>query len=469
MTRRSNILIFMADQLRADALGCYGGFAETPNIDALARRGVRYTAAYSQSSVCAPSRIAILTGWYPHVRGHRSIAHLLQRDEPNLFRSFREAGYYVAAPGLRGDSFAPAARIEALDRWGFDVKPEAFFHFSPSDQDSADARAFFHGRRVADGAVLDMDEACVRTAEAWLAEGLPEPFVLFVGLFFPHPPFEVEEPWFSLHDRTRMPPPAAPDLSRKPGFMRELARRQKLGRYDDAQWRELKAVYAGMVSRVDHHFGRIIEALERSGVRGRTVECFLSDHGEYLGDFGLVEKWPSGLDECLLRNPLILAGEGIARGAECSALVEMIDLAPTLAEYCGVAFSHCHFGKSLSATLVDSRSPHRDAAFSEGGLSLNEAHLRETSAFPYDIKSAVQNEEPAMIGRAISIRTPDWTYVHRLYEAPELYRRSEDGTELTNLAGAPEHALVEADLKGRLFDWLLETSDTSPLVADQRF
>jgi arylsulfatase A-like enzyme len=466
---RPNLLIFMADQLRADMPGCFGGPALTPNIDALARSGVRYTAAYSQSSVCAPSRISMQTSWYPHVRGHRSIAHLLQRDEPSLFKSFRDAGYFVAAPGLRGDTFSPDARAEALDRWGFDVKPETWFEFAPGDEDSARARAFFHGRRTSGEPVLDMDEACVRTAERWIADGLPEPFVLFVSLFFPHPPFEVEEPWYSLHDRARFSPPPSADLARKPQFMRDLSARQRLDRYGDDDWRELKAVYAGMVARVDHHFGRIVEALDAKSAKAGRVTCFLSDHGEYLGDFGLVEKWPSGLDDCLLRNPLIVAGAGAAKGEACNALVEMIDLAPTLAEICGVTLSHRHFGKSLTKTLADPRQEHRPAVFSEGGFSLSEDHLREKARFPYDIKSAVQNDHPSYVGRAVSVRTDDWTYVYRVYEPPELYDRAADAGEVANLAGHQGHAAIEAELKAQVLAWLVETSDVSPLTPDPRF
>lgn len=466
---KPNLVLFMADQLRADALGCFGGFAKTPNIDALAARGVRYTNAYSQSSVCAPSRIAIQTGWYPHVRGHRSIAHLLQRDEPSLFKSFREAGYHVFAPGLRGDTFSPAARIEAFDRWGFEIKPATFYHFSPGDHDCAAARAFFHGLRVAHGPVLDMDEACIRTAEKWITDGLPEPFVLFVSLFFPHPPFEVEEPWHSLHDRSLSPVALRADLARKPQFMRELSVRQRLDRYCDEDWRELRAVYAGMVSRVDHHFGRLIEALEKARLHDESLVCFLSDHGDYLGDFGLVEKWPSGLDECLLRNPLIIAGDGVAEGWECTALTAMIDLAPTLAEFCGVELAHDHFGMSLAKTLAEPSLRHRSAVFSEGGFSLSEAHLLERAAFPYDIKSALQNELPSTVGRATCVRTNDWTYVHRLYETPELYRRREDRAEVMNLAGDRDYAQIESELKNQVLKWLMETSDVSPFAADPRF
>ena len=110
MPGRPNVVLFMPDQLRADALGCFGNaVASTPNVDALAARGVQFTNAFCQHPVCAPSRVSLMTGWYPHVAGHRTLTHLLQPQEPNLLRIMRDAGYYVAVPGHRGDVFAPGS------------------------------------------------------------------------------------------------------------------------------------------------------------------------------------------------------------------------------------------------------------------------------------------------------------------------------------------------------------------------
>ncbi|MCH2099876.1 MAG: sulfatase-like hydrolase/transferase, partial [Pseudomonadales bacterium] len=92
MARRPNILLFMPDQLRADALGCFGNsLAQTPNVDRLAARGVRFTDAWVNHPVCSPSRVSLMTGWYPHVRGHRTLTHLVQGHEPNLLAQMRAA------------------------------------------------------------------------------------------------------------------------------------------------------------------------------------------------------------------------------------------------------------------------------------------------------------------------------------------------------------------------------------------
>jgi len=467
---RPNLLVFMPDQLRADALGCFGNtLAHTPNVDALAARGTRFARAYGQHSVCSPSRVSMLTGWYPHVRGHRTLTHLLKPWEPNLLRLLKDAGYHVAHAGLRGDTFAAGVTKDSTDRFGFAVKPKTMFMRSPYPPEHPRARAYYHGRRPDDGVTLDFDEACVRTAEAWLAEGLPEPWVLYVPLVFPHPPFEVEEPWYSLHARARMPRPIDAPLDDKPRYMRLLRERHGTDRLGPDDWAELFATYYGMVSRVDAQLGRVLAAIERAGAGARTLAVFTTDHGEYLGDFGLVEKWPSGQHESLLRNPLVIAGPGVRAGNVAESFVELVDLAPTLLESADAEARHTHFGRSLWPLLRDGAEAHRDAAFSEGGFAASEADLLERAPFPYDLKAGLQHEDPKCVGRVATVRTGEWTYVHRLYEGPELYDRAGDPHERVNLAGRAEHADVEAGLRGRVLDWLLETADVIPWEADSRF
>jgi arylsulfatase A-like enzyme len=466
---RPNIVLFMPDQLRADAVGAMGSsVASTPNIDALAARGVACTSAYSQHSVCSPSRASILTGWYPHVNGHRTLTHLLKPWEPNLFGILRSAGYHVAWVGQRGDTFAPGVTEEHTDFHGFLVPPAVFGRRSPFERDDPFRSVHHHGSR-GDDVVVDFDEATVRTAEAWLADAPPEPWVLFVALMFPHPPFEVEEPWFSLHDRAAMPPPAAVKDGGEPRFMPALRARMQTDRLGAEHWAEIAATYHGMVSRVDDQLGRVLRAVDAAGAGERTVTAFFTDHGEYLGDFGLVEKWPAGVDDCLVRNPLVIAGPGIAEGGRCDGLVEMVDLLPTLCDLGDAEVRHTHFGRSLVDVLADPASAHRDAAFSEGGFTVAEEHLLERAGGPYAYKAAQQHEDPESVGKVAAIRTEQWTYVRRLYEDDELYDRRADPREEHNLIASADLAPVLSSLRERLTDWLLETSDVIPWDPDPRF
>jgi arylsulfatase A-like enzyme len=469
---RPNLVIFIPDQLRYDALGCSGNpLASTPNIDALAARGTRFENAYVQHSVCSPSRVSFLTGWYPHTRGHRTLGHLLKPWEPNLLRMLKDAGYYCAHAGLRGDTFAPGVTKDSTNRFGFSVRPARMFGKSPYEHDHRLARTFYHGRRASKGPVLDFDEACIRTSEEWLAEGMPEPWVLYVPLIFPHPPFEVEEPWFSLHDRSAMPVPLSPadERGEKPSYMQSIRQRYGTHRMSAADWAELAATYHGMVSRVDAQLGRIMQAVDRAGATQRTATFFFTDHGEYLGDYGLVEKWPSGQHECLLRDPLIVATPDGREGNVADAFVELVDLLPTICELADVESAHTHFGKSFAPLLQRGAAPHRDAAFSEGGFLLSEEALLERSGFPYDLKAGIQHDTPVSVGKVASIRTADWTYCRRLYEPDELYDRRRDPGELANLAQQPEHAAVLAQLRERMLDWMMDSADVFPWQEDPRF
>lgn len=471
MASRPNLLLFMPDQLRADSVGAFGNpVVQTPHVDALARRGTLFSHAWSQHSVCSPSRVSMFTGWYPHVTGHRTLTHLLKPWEPNLLRLLKDAGYNVAWVGQRGDTFSPGLTAESTDFHGWIVRPKFVYGRSPFEREHRLSRAFYHGRRPGeDSPQLDFDEAVTQTAEAWLAAGPREPWLLLVALIFPHPPFEVEEPWYSLHARGDVPAPVDADLSRKPAFVRAVRERYGTDRLDGDEWAELVATYYGMVARVDDQLGRVLDAVAATGAAERTVTAFFTDHGEYLGDYGLVEKWPSGLDDCLLRNPLVVAGPGVREGARCDALVELVDLLPTLLELGGTEARHTHFGRSLVPLLHDPRAAHREAAYSEGGFTRDERHLLEDPPYPYDLKGAVQQADPVNCGKAVAVRTDAWTYVHRLYEGHELYDRSKDPRELVNRAGDPELAAVERELRERVLDWLLATSDVVPWDADPRF
>ena len=475
---RPNQLQFMPDQLRADAVGCFGNpVASTPNIDALARRGTRFHSAWSQHSVCGPSRVSMMTGWYPHTAGHRTLDHLLQPHEPNLLRYLKDAGYEVVMAGRRGDVFAPGVTEASTDHCGFLVPPEVGWADMRAnvEPDHPLYRGFWFGSQ-GDGPRLDADEAAVRTAIRWLDERAGDrPWALWVPLLAPHPPFMVEEPWFSMHSRGDMPLPLSVEAGLgKPGFMDECRRRYGWHDLTDDHLREITATYHGMVSRVDDQLGRLLAAVDASGHGDRTVTFFFTDHGEYLGDYRLVEKWPSGLDPSLVRNPLIAAGPGVGEHKVVFGGVEMVDLAPTCLELAGVEAAHTHFGRSLTGLFADPEADHRDAVFCEGGFNPADEPLLETAAWIYRHKAEIQHDHPDLVAKAECVRTAEWTYVFRSREGDELYDRVADPAETTNLlatdrAGGDDVAAVVAGMKERLLAWLVETSDVIPWDKDPRF
>ena len=472
MGDRPNILIFMPDQLRADCVGCFGNpLVQTPHIDALANRGTRFDNAWANHPVCGPSRVNLMTGWYPHTRGHRTLTHLLSPQDPNLLKYLKEGGYQVAWAGARGDVFAPGVTEQSTHFCGWTTKPERKqMGMGPQfNEGSALYDAFYHGIRPSQSNWIDFDEAATQTAIDWLESAPEGPWCLWVPLIFPHLPFEVEQPWYDLYAHVDLPPRIARHGTNKPGFHDAI--RSKLGteRVTEEQWLEITRIYYAMISRVDDQLGRITAKLDQQNLNKNTLTYFFTDHGEYLGDFGLVEKWPSGLDRCLLQNPLIVAGPGVKEDATASSFVEMVDILPTILEQASIPATHTHFGKSLVPALKDHRAVIRDAAFSEGGFTTSEISLFEAANGEYAKKGQLQHEKPELVGKAISLRNQDHTYVYRLYENDELYNRVTDPDETNNIIDLPETAATVAALKEEVLNWLVATTDNIPWDPDPRF
>ena len=472
MADRPNILLFMPDQLRADCVGAFGEpAATTPNIDALASSGTRFDNAWSQASVCTQSRISMFTGWYPHSAGHRTLNNLLAAREPNVFASLRDAGYHVALAGSRGDMMAPGVTAASCDRFGYTVKPELGdlreWHKGVVPGDSPMRAAFYGGGLERD--LLDFDEAQTRTAIDWLTDGLPEPWCLLVALVYPHPPFTVGEPWFAMHDRSSMRAPLAP-AEGKPRYHEAIRRAYGLDRLGADDWAELAATYYGMVSRVDSQLGRVMTALDDSGQDERSAVFFFTDHGEWLGDFGLVEKWPAALDESLVRNPLVVRLPGAPAGRVADSMAEMVDLSATLHELAGIEPRYTSFGRSLVPVVTGRTDVHRDLAFSEGGFDPGEEPvLEERIDGDYERKVGLMHDDITLCGKAVAVRSADWTYVLRRHDNDELYDRSADPSETTNLVDVERHAAVIAQMRSHILDWLLETSGVVPWERDPRF
>ena len=475
---RPNYVIFMPDQLRYDSVGCTTGSesaVKTPNIDAFAKRGTRFTNCFVQASVCSQSRCSMFTGTYPHVSGHRSLENLIKPWEPNLFRSLKENGYHVACLAPRGDTFAPTVTELSVTEYGFLETPEFVPKFTGGGAEKDESiwgRLFYKGLRNPHEA-LDYDEAVIRSALKWL-ECPPDdkPWVLFMPLLFPHCPFQVEEPYFSMYDRSKMAPVVSEPAKKtgyEPRYMKTIRDQYGTERATPEIWAEVKATYYGMISRLDDQFGSIVKKLDELKLWDDTVTMFFTDHGEYLGDHGLVEKWPSGLSDSLTHEPLIIGGGGILADKVSEVMCEMVDLVPTMFEMSGIGEHFPHNGSSLVPSLMHGAAFHKKFAFSEGGFLTSEEPLLEQAPYPYDIKAGLQHEDTTLVGKAISIRDEEWTYIYRLYEPAELYHRRNDPEEMHNLASDPEHTPVASMLQGEIFRWLMASSDFLPFQKDDRF
>ena len=466
---RPNLVLFFLDELRADALACYGNpVTKTPNFDALARSGTRFAECHVQNPVCAQSRCSLLTGWPTSVRGHRSLYYLLQPTEPNLFRDLKEGAYDVFWFG-KNDALAQATFPGSVTRWGdIDHRAEyaALGKVGAGDRLASAAMLFPGGgdrRETGDYRLLQMAFEVLERREA------DRPFCLFLPLISPHPPYRAPQGFDGMYDPAKLPPLVPPGLPKKPSYFAGLRDVYGLAKVSDAELRRVRATYYAQVSFADWLLGEFLAALERTG-RARDTAIFVaSDHGDYAGDYGLIEKWPSGLESCLTHVPLIARMPGGAPGHEVGEMVELFDVMATMLELAGVKASHTHFARSLVPQLRGAPGDPKRAAFSEGGYNIYEPQAFEPF-IPglYGPKTRLEQERPATVQRAVSVKTPSHSLVLRTHDLSELYDRRSDPMETRNLFDSSAHADVREALKERLLTWYEETTGVPDTRRDPR-
>ncbi|HEY9078283.1 MAG TPA: sulfatase-like hydrolase/transferase [Anaerolineaceae bacterium] len=490
MANRPNIILFNPDQWRGDVMGHFGNAAAvTPVLDSWVETdAVSFSNAYCQNPVCTPSRCSFMTGWYPHVHGHRTMFHMLRPHEPNLLKRLKDEGYYVFWAGKNdltpaqdsqepycSELYVPEERplpiwhIDQASKWRGSPEDDTYFSFYVGEVEKYPGTGFYY----------DSDWANVLGAIEFL-ERRPkdQPFCIYLPLTYPHPPYGVEDPWYSMIDRKKVPSRIpTPDWTLKPSILKGIAEKQNLQGWSEERWTELRATYYGMCARVDHQFGLLLTALRKHGLYDDTAVFFFADHGDFTGDYGLVEKTQNTFEDCLTRVPFLVkpqAGVGI-KPRVSDALVELIDMPATVEVLANLKPTHNHFGKSLLPLIAGETEEWRDAVFCEGGRLHGETQCMELESKiepPMDLyapRLVWQRAEGPEHTKAVMIRTKNYKYVRRLYESDELYDLQMDPQEMHNRINDPMLAGVLAQMKERLLTFFLETGDVVPLDTDLRF
>jgi arylsulfatase A-like enzyme len=265
--------------------------------------------------------------------------------------------------------------------------------------------------------------------------------------------------------------------SGKAGILGQIHELAHLDRLPESYWDELRATYYGSCMRVDHQLGLILEALKNKEFYDDTAVFFFSDHGDFTGDYDLVEKTQNTFEDCLTRVPFIYKPPvqmGCQAGVRDS-LIELVDLTATIYDLLDVDPGYDHFGKSLNP-LLHAEVEHRSAVFSEGGRRPGEAqasdrksqsaNAREGLYFP---RVEVQlREEPLYHTQATMCRTREWKYVRRQHEDDELYDMKNDPQETRNRIHESAYASILSDLRLKMLDWYQTTADTLPQIEDDR-
>lgn len=437
---RPNLLMITNDQHRADCLGCYGNSViRTPNLDRLAREGMLFENHFVQTPQCVPSRASLHTGRYPHVHRTPSNAYLLPESEETLPRILNRSGFKTAAVGEMpfapqhytggfGQILASGKEYDAYLQskgWRGNVRAD---RAALLEQQKLLASQQFQAAPVPWPADVDETAFYAERACTFLTENQANRFFLHVNFRRPHHPFDPPAPYDTMYKGCRFPAShqRAGEMESKPPTQQKAIRNSvgfDLTTLTPTALDRVKAYYYGMITLNDHYIGVILDHLRLLGLERNTIVVFNADHGEMLGDHGLLFKGAYMYDE-VLRVPLIIrAPDGMGTGSRISNLVEEVDVLPTLLEMLGVPAPAGIQGKSLL------HSPAKSAVFAE---------------FP-TIKM---------------IRTKEWKLVHYRHASfGELYDLQADPHELNNLFVDTRCLAKRAEMEAQLADWLIDSAD----------
>ena len=426
---RPNVLMIALDDLN-DWVGCLGGHPQvkTPHTDRLARRGTLFANAHCQSPLCNPSRTSLLTGLRPSTTGVYALNPWFRtsdrwRDWVTLPQYFAAHGYETLTTGkIFHDAYPPPkdrAGGTEVTVWGhhggFNPRPPKKFVRTPDAIPLMDWGIFpERDDETDDWKVAD-----------WAIERLKnppkKPFFLGVGFRHPHVPCYAPQKWFDLYpdDKLVMPPVKADDRDDTPRFAWYLHWKLPEPRLawlrESGQWRPLVRAYLASISFADSQVGRVLDALDESGLAKNTVVVLWSDHGWHLGEKGVTGK--NTLWERSTRVPLVFAGPGVAAGARCTKPAELLDVYPTLAELCGLPAKAGLEGRSLAPQLKDAEAERPWPAITTHGPNNH------------------------------AVRTERHRYVRYADGSEELYDLQSDPNEWTNLTHDPRRAGTKAELR----------------------
>jgi len=453
--KQPNVLFIICDDLNCD-LGCYGHpQVQSPNIDRLAQRGVRFANAHCQYPLCGPSRASFMAGLYPdQTLVHRNAVYIREHT-PNvltLSQMFRNNGYMATRIGKIFHYGVP----RHIGTSGHDDPYSWDYTINPRGRDKDEEHLIFSlipgqfggtmSWLAAEGTDEEQTDGIAATEAVELLGKYADkdiPFFLAVGLYRPHTPYVAPKKYFEMYPRESIRVPKVPEgyleTLPKPAVQSITRKKQNNNLPIKISRQAIQAYYAS-ITFADAQVGRILEALEETGLSENTIVLFTSDHGYHMGEHGHYQK--TTLFENATHVPLIIAGPGtIARGATAETFAEMVDFYPTLAELTGLTPPEYLSGVSLAPALTDPQSRPRDSAFTQ-------------------------------FASGYSVRTDRYRYTHWGEEGrdgAELYDRQSDPQELVNLANKPEYAKTLAELSKLLKQRIQEANRKPKGVKQVRF
>lgn len=472
-----NYILLFPDELRAESLACYGHpLVKTPNIDRLAAEGTLFEQNYTTHPVCGPSRANLCSGWYPHVDGRRTF-YMPTDKSPNLIAPLNQAGFTTCHVGKDDmfdresmgkvfQEFLSFHRADVVKRLGLKSIPQARYSmlYPPIPEEyEAEVGDAIH--------TVDAIDFIKRHGKD------ENPFFMMVSWLYPHPPYTAPESYYNMYDPDEVPMPRTLSwMENKPQMYGVLRKYREMEEQGEALFRKMNAVYLGMISYVDELVGRIVSALKEEGIYEDTTIILCSDHGDFAGDAGQTEKWPSDMTDMITRVPLIIRRPGCLGGQRIHTPTQSFDILPTILDYENIKVNYLQFGVSLRPQVEGAPGDVERAVYCEGGYDTHEPWCFEPECFKgtylehpqvegtdYYPKCLQQQEEPDTVCRVIMQRYKQWKLMVRTNGQNELYNMATDPLEADNLYGQPEYAKIQNEMTQKLLNWLIHTSDVVPI------
>lgn len=446
-----NIIFIMTDQQRFDSIAALGAsWMHTPNLDRLVREGVSFTNCFVNSPVCVTARASLFAGKYPHKTG---VFHNFQPWEPTWVKWLADSGYHCVNIGKMHinpyhamGGFHQRFVVENKDRPLFlDEHPRAFYDewdkalkahniVKPSRYNRYASDPDHYEKAVGcfaweEDEQLHSDFFVGNTVKWWLEERQSDaPLFLQIGFPGPHPPYDPSPRFLAMYADADIPVPelTEAELDRQPKAQAALRQNMIDFNFDSIQWKrmptpddilKIRRHYAANVSMIDEKVGEIMDLLETRGYLENSIVIFTSDHADALGDHAHIQKWT--MYDTVIRVPLIVWAPSLnLQPNSIDTPMELMDVAPTILEACGVDVPDDWDAQSLWPTLIDGTPPGDGVVFAE----LARDHIQTGAAF------------------IVMRRDKDWKIVwYADEEDGELYDLRNDPDERDNLWFDPRH------------------------------
>ncbi len=436
---RPNVVLIIADDMAWDDCGTFGNpKIRTPNIDKLARGGMRFDRAFVTASSCSPSRSSLITGRYPHSTDAEELHSPLAPEQVTFVEKLRAAGYWTAAAGKWHLGNAAKQRFDLVR----EANPSGFL--LPSGQDAK-------ARMTAAGAGA-VQSGCDQWVPVLRGRPRDKPFFLWLAALDPHRDYEPGAIPHPHRPEDVFVPPYLPDV---PEVRKDLA------------------LYYDEIGRLDYFVGEVLAELERQGEAGNTLVLFLSDNGRPF------PRCKTTLYDSGIKTPLIARWPGhIAPGSRSRSLVSTVDIAPTILKLAGVDPGPTIQGKDFAPLFKDPAAKVRELIFAERNWHDFASHGRAARSERFKYIRNDDREKP-LTPPADAVRSPTFQAMRRLRDdgkltvlqrscfvsprpVEELYDVDADPNETANLAGDPKFAEVLGDMRQALTRWTRETGDVVP-------